>query len=151
MIGTVLSLAHQLLHLLAIHVNAVQSFCAIIGVIAVCVYTGLTRSIRVTTLAQMNAAQRPFIVLDGDEKAGEWKITNKGNGPALGLCWKIGSDNSESGWQKLGAVAKGDWSDLPDSAGHVMKAVPPQGVRIHYKDLADNYYCTVVEDFPLIV
>jgi hypothetical protein len=151
MVGALLSYTRYLLHLLAIHVNAVQSVCAIVGVVAVCIYTSLTRSIRLSTVAQMNAAQRPLIVLDEDSAAGDWKIINKGNGPALGLYWKTGSTNSETGWQKLGAVAKGDWSDLPDLNGVVMQAVPPEGVRIHYKDLADNFYCTVVENFPFVI
>ena len=64
------------------------------------------------------------------------------------VFWKIDQRNEVSGqdrlWHELGALAVGDWSDLPNETEPRLPLVPPEGVRLHYKDLAGNFYCTRV-------
>jgi hypothetical protein len=144
------------------HSAAIQSVCAIVGLIVVICYTCFTWSIRQATVRQATAAQRPLLVLEWDETAEEESdgeggpsnktsavyIENKGNGPALGVFWKIDQRNEVNGkdrpWHELGALAVGDWSDLPNDTEPELPIVPPEGVRLHYKDLAGNFYCTRV-------
>jgi hypothetical protein len=117
------------------HSGTVQSLCSIAALVVVIVYTYFTWRIRQATVRQYVASQRPLLVLEWDEINEEESdgdgdgdgdasnttyavyIENKGNGPALGVFWKIDQRNEVSGqdrpWHELGALAVGDWSDLP--------------------------------------
>jgi hypothetical protein len=139
------------LHLFGTHANAIQSLCSVLGLAAVCVYTYLTLKIRRTATDQMQASQRPLLVVDEDKKSKKWIIKNKGNGPALDIYWKTGSVNSTIGWTDIGALAVGDWSDLPNSHRAELQTIPGDGLRVHYEDLSGNSYCTLVRDSATVV
>jgi hypothetical protein len=141
------------------HSGTVQSLCAIAALVVVIVYTYFTWRIRQAAVRQYVASQRPLVVLqlveseetqtggDPSETDRSAYIENKGNGPALGVFWKIDQRNEVSvhrPWYELGALAVGDWSDLPNETRPELLIVPPEGVRLHYKDLAGNFYCTRV-------
>jgi hypothetical protein len=132
--------------------SAIQAICAILGLIGLIWYAWLTRGIHNTAIRQATASQRPLIVfLQPDETYGTGHyIRNMGNGPALGLAWKIGERNERDGiqkhWSRIGSLAVGDWSDLPNLnlSNNDLTDVPESGVRIHYSDFEGNYYSTVV-------
>lgn len=141
------------------HSGAVQSVCAIAALVVVIAYTCFTWTIRQATVRQAIAAQRPLLVLeweDNEEMEADAEprnenvvyIENRGNGPALGVFWRfderrLPGENQQ--WHEIGALAVGDWSDLPNETEPELYAVPDNGLRLHYKDMAGNYYyCTRV-------
>ena len=138
------------------HAAAVQAICAVLGIIGLFWYTYLTRELRSTGIRQATASQRPLLVLfkpDKDVSPGHF-IRNMGNGPAIGINWKVGNDNSDRIWNLVGSLAISDWSDLPNWNGKEsqLMTMPKPGVRIHYADLEGNYYCLTAhpthDDFP---
>jgi hypothetical protein len=132
------------------HSGAIQSICAITALIGLVCYTCFTWTIRQATVRQVTASQRPLLVLDKDEtpNTNSFYIENKGNGPALGIAWKVGQRNEANGhhkhWHHIGALAVNDWSDLPSETNPELLIIPSSGLRLHYKDMEGNFYSTVV-------
>jgi len=129
-----------------------------LGVIGLTVYTCLTWSLRSTSIRQAMASQRPHLVLlEPEEKVSlAHFIRNMGSGPAVRIAWKVGIDNDreEKVWNNVGALAVSDWSNLPhwDQKEPRLINMPKTGIRIHYADLAGNYYCLTakpaLDDLP---
>jgi hypothetical protein len=132
------------------HSAAIQAMCSVLGLIGLVVYTYLTSSIRRATVRQAKASQRPLIVIDLGKEESKWLMYNKGSGPALQLYWKVSHINDNHGWNKLGALAVGDFSDIASQDDGVLLEIPKDGLRIHYSDLAGNKYCTIMKNESLV-
>src|ERR1700722_12707198 len=124
------------------HSGAIQSLCAIAALVLVGFYTVFTWTIRQATVRLETASQRPLLVLEfevarrdsaGIATAWDVYIENKGNGPALGVFWKVDEHNATGSaphlWHEIGAIAVGDWSDLPSDTEAEIDKVPEIGIR----------------------
>ena len=126
--------------------SAVQAICSVFGIVGLGFYCWLTYGIRKASVAQQKAAQAPMIMFSFDKDEKYWMIKNYGVGPATKVWWKPGERNDKSpDWYDLGAIAPGDFSDLPHHGrpeeSHLIDMCAG-GARIHYSDMADNHYAT---------
>lgn len=126
--------------------SAIQSTCAILGILGLFWYCVLTQQIRKSAVAQQEAAQAPMLMFFQVRVKTSWAMKNYGLGPAVNVWWKP-SANNEAGqaWYDLGALAAGDKSNLPHHSrpkdSHLAEMYV-EGARIHYSDMAGNHYAT---------
>jgi hypothetical protein len=125
----------------------IQAVCSICGLGGLIWYTTETRRIRLATINQMRAAQRPFLsakvcdTLPGSPSM----IENRGDGPAVTIYWKKGTENGDGAegetWFLTGTLAKGQSSLLYRSPNREwVEVLSGDGVRVHYRDMAGNWY-----------
>ena len=82
---------HFLGHFLYYYSPAIQSVCAVLGLLGLGVYAFDTRAIRNATLAQSDASRRPFLDLIANEFSAignnAYSVQNNGAGPAISVAW----------------------------------------------------------------
>jgi hypothetical protein len=125
----------------------IQAVCSVFALAGLIWYTAETRRIRLATINQMRAAQRPFLSAKVcDTLPGKLSmVENRGDGPALSIYWKKGTENGDGPegemWFFMGTLAKGQsslFNRRPDRA--LLEVLSGDGVRVHYCDMAGNWY-----------
>jgi hypothetical protein len=146
------------------HAGAIQALCSVVGAGGLIWYCCLTLGIHRASVRQANASMRPFIVVDemSERDVPDFKqsllpvskdnifiIRNLGNGPAMDIQWAKGSsghlDVRSGCWTKLGDLAAGDWSHIPNGPVSIMCDRLEDGMTVLFSDISENRYETVEE------